>query len=298
MAIDKKILVIGSRGQVARALLGILGDRGIGIGSDQLDLTKTDAIEKFLQNYNPTAIINAAAYTMVDKAEEEREAAETLNALAPEVIAKYCLQKNIPFVHYSTDYVYSGRGSHFMTEEEEYAPLSHYATTKLEGDRRVEAVGGKFLIFRICWVYDANGKNFMNTILRLAGEKKELGIVNDQFGAPTFAGDVARATLDCLAKAMSCGTFPSGIYNLCNEGVTNWHEYAGVIVEKAKSLGVNVVVEKILPLTTAQFVTPAKRPSNSRLSMEKLKSVFDVSLPGWDESLDKVLREKFGKSGG
>lgn len=292
MTTDKKILVIGSKGQMGRALAEVLGDRAIVIGSSQLDLTKTDSIAKILQNYNPSAVINAAAYTMVDKAESEREAAHQLNALAPEIIAKFCREKDIPFVHYSTDYVYSGNGTHFMTEEEPYGPMNHYGVTKLEGDRRVEAVGGKFLIFRICWVYDAVGKNFVNTILRLAGENKEFAIVNDQFGAPTFSGDIAQATVDCLNQAMKSATFPSGIYNLCNAGYTNWCEYAGTIVEKAKNLGASLKVEKVLSKTTAEYVTAAKRPSNSRLSTEKLRCIFGLSMPSWQDSLEKVLKEK------
>ncbi|OQW46777.1 MAG: hypothetical protein A4S09_02385 [Proteobacteria bacterium SG_bin7] len=296
MMADKKILIIGSRGQIGRALLEILGKEAVGVASTQLDLAKTDSIAKFLQNYNPIAVINTAAYTGVDKAESERDAAFALNALAPEIMAKFCCEKNIPFVHYSTDYVYSGCGNHFMTENEEYGPINHYGVTKLEGDRRVEAVGGKFLIFRICWVYDVSGKNFLNTILRLAAEKSELAVINDQFGAPTFSGDIARATIDCLSKGIKFPIFPSGVYNLCSSGETNWYDYARMIVERARYLGANLLVDKILPILTTDYVTPARRPLNSRLSTEKIKRVFGISMPLWQDTLERVLMRKYASN--
>jgi dTDP-4-dehydrorhamnose reductase len=293
MTSDQKFLVIGCRGQIGKALLKILGDRGVGLDSTQLDLTKTDLIAKTLQEYDSSAIINAAAYTTVDKAETDRQTAHLVNALAPEVIAKFCKEKDIPFVHFSTDYVYSGLGSHFMSEDEKYGPANYYAVSKLEGDQRVQQVGGKFLIFRVCWVYDLEGKNFVNTILRLANEKKELSVINDQFGAPSFAGDLAQATIDCLYQAINALTFPAGIYNLSSSGITNWQEYAQTIVTKAKTLGADLKTEKVLPITTADYVTPAKRPMNSRLDTEKVKRVFGIELPSWQDSLERVLKEKY-----
>ncbi len=287
-------LVIGCRGQVGKALLQVLGPNAKGMDSSQFNLDNLSQIRPALEEIKPRVVINAAAYTMVDKAESEREAARNINALAPELIAQYCAEKDIPFIHYSTDYVYPGTGTHVMTEDEKYGPCNYYGETKREGDERITAVGGKFLIFRTCWVYDAFGKNFVNTILRIAGEKEELSIVSDQFGAPSYAPDLAGATIMSLRAATIRGKkFPSGIYHLCNSGVTNWRDFAEAILGQAKEFGVKPKAQKILPMASEQYITPAKRPKNSRLSTEKLTKTFGVQMRPWQESLKECLREKF-----
>lgn len=291
-----KFLVIGSGGQVGSALCKLLGTKAIGVDYPEFNLAELESIEQNLQKFadKPVdAIINAAAYTQVDKAESEREVTRTINSLAPEVIAKFCKTREIPLVHYSTDYVYPGTGTHFMTEEEKYGPCNYYGETKREGDERIEKLGGQYLIFRTCWVYDAGGKNFLNTILRLAGENGELSIVSDQFGSPSYAGDLAKATIQALNQAMESRNFPSGIYHLCNSNVTTWRDYAEEIVKLAKEMGVKLRCNKVLTKTSEEYITPARRPKNSRLSTEKLKRVFGITMPSWQDSLKHCLREKY-----
>lgn len=293
MTLTPKILVVGARGQIGSALLKNLTAQAIGVDSNQLNLTNLKDLETNLGRMNPSAIVNAAAYTQVDKAESERELAYKINAGAPEVLAKFCRERNLPFIHYSTDYVYSGAGLHFMSEDEKYEPSNFYGESKRAGDEKIQEVGGKFLIFRTCWVYDSTGKNFMNTILRLAGEREELRVVNDQIGSPSYAPDLANLTLSAFSRAMEFKEFPSGIYHLCNSGVASWWDFAEEIVARAKKLGCSLKCKKILPIPSEEYLTPAKRPKNSRLSTEKVKRVFGISAPSWQDGLQRCLQGKY-----
>lgn len=290
---SRKILVTGCRGQIGSALLKIFKEYAVGIDVEDLDLTKIELIRPYLDKINPKVIINCAAYTQVDKAETERELAMVINAQAPHEMAKWCKAQDLPFVHYSTDYVYPGTGVEVMTEDHDRSPCNYYGETKLAGDKKILSTEGKILIFRTCWVYDASGKNFMNTILRLASEKEELTIVNDQIGSPSFASDIARGTVDALSLASKMTKFPSGVYHICSSEYTNWCEFAEKIVSSAKDMGQKFKVNKISAISSEQYKSPAKRPKNSRLSCEKLKRVFGISLPSWQDGLNRCLKEKY-----
>lgn len=294
------LLIIGSNGQVGRALMA-LAENAIGVTRQEIDLEK---IEFFPQEsgLRPSAIINAAAYTAVDKAEEEEIRAHQINAIAPAILAQYCKERDIPFIHYSTDYVFDGSGSEPWKETDVPNPLSAYGRTKREGERRIAEIGGKYLIFRTSWVYDETGKNFLNTMLRLGAEREELRVVNDQFGAPTYARHLAQATLTALENAQKAPRFPSGIYHLCGGGETTWAGFAekifGLLTEQgeAQSGRGNEARGKPPPqikgIPTSDYPTPAIRPKNSRLDCGKAKDVLGVALPHWEEGLRECLKHR------
>lgn len=284
-----KVLVLGASGQVGRALLELLGGRGIGLARSEADLGRPDSLTRVLDRHQLSAVINAAAYTQVDKAEEEEFLAEKINAESPAVLAQYCSRHSIPFIHYSTDYVFSGEGSRPWVEEDPTAPLNAYGRTKLSGEKKVAEQGGSWITFRTSWVYDAQGQNFVKTMLRFGAEKDELRIVSDQWGAPTYAPHLAEATLQVLEKALGLQVFPSGLYHLCNAGETSWHGFALEIFRLARENGLPLRVSKVSPIATAEFPRPAARPLNSRLAMEKVKRVFGVQMPPWPVGLQKCM---------
>lgn len=292
-----RILVLGAGGQVGRALKELLNSRAIILGREEADLSQPERLESILASHAPSAIINAAAYTQVDKAEEEKELAFTVNAEAPSIIARYCLEREIPFIHYSTDYVFNGEGDEPWQEEDQTAPLNTYGASKLAGEEAIAAVGGNYLIFRTSWVYDGQGKNFLNTMLRLGATKEELSIVADQFGAPTYAPHLADATLKALNHAQAKPVFPSGIYHLCHGGVTSWHGFATQIFERASRLGMKLTVKKVNAIPSSAYPTPAKRPHNSRLDCAKAKDILDIRLPAWEVGLNACMEWKASHEG-
>lgn len=278
------LLVIGAGGQVGSALLEI-ADNVIGMTREECNL---ETLNEFSKKIIPAAIINAAAYTAVDKAEEEESVAHQVNARAPEILAAFCNAMDIPFVHYSTDYVFDGTGKTPWKETDIPNPLSAYGRTKLEGEKRIAALGGKYLIFRTSWVYDESGKNFVNTMLRLGAERDELRVVSDQWGAPTYARHLAQATLTALENAQKAPRFPSGIYHLCGGGETNWQQFARQIFELAKL----PKSPKIHGIPSSEYPTPSKRPMNSRLDCSKALHVLGVKLPAWELGLKECLERK------
>jgi dTDP-4-dehydrorhamnose reductase len=287
------LFVAGSSGQLARALKKLRPDV-TSLDRAAMDLSRPDLIAGLLEKYNPSAVINAAAYTQVDNAEKEEKLAHTINVEAPAAMAKYCASRNIPFVTFSTDYVFDGSGGAAWKENDKVAPLNAYGRSKAASEKAIAAVGGKYLIFRTSWVYDALGKNFLNTILRLAGEREELRIVNDQHGAPTYAPHLAKAVLASLEAALAKPDFPSGVYHLCSAGEVTWHGFACEIVGQAKKYASqSMKVKTIQPIMTSEYPLPAKRPLNSRLDCSKVKSVFNVSMPDWREGLVECLKEKY-----
>jgi len=283
------ILILGASGQIGKAWVKLLGNTGIGLTHQQLDLSQPDSLERELDKYDVSAVINAAAYTLVDKAEQERLLAMNINCLAPEIIAKWCAQRDIPFVHYSTDYVFSGKGEIPWQENDEYEPLNVYGYSKAKGDKRVANVGGKWLIFRPIWVYDYDGKNFLTTFLKLANTQDEICIVNDQYGAPTYAPHVAAVSLKGLEYAQSLPEFPSGIYHVCHKGVTTWYGFARTILEKVRAKGMRLQVKTIKPISTQDYAAPAKRPGNSRMNTEKAKKILRIELSEWQLALDECI---------
>lgn len=286
-----QVLVIGTGGQVSRAYQSLLPE-AVFLGRGALDLAFPERVREVLERYTPSAVINTAAYTQVDKAETEEEIATRVNADAPKAMAEYCAARHIPFVHFSTDYVFDGSGDNARREDAPTAPLNAYGRSKQAGEQAVIACGGKYLIFRTSWVYDAPGKNFVNTILRLAAEREELRVINDQFGAPTYAPHLAMAALAALSQAEGMQTFPSGIYHLCNQGVTTWFHFAEAIVAQARRLGLPLKVSDLHPIAATEYPLPAPRPYNSRLDCGRVHTIFGLAMPSWEEGLEACMEEK------
>lgn len=292
---NHNILIFGS-GQIASALLRQLVDSAQQITRAECDfLTATKAdFTKFLEQYQPKAIINAAAFTAVDKAEGEgRDAAFRINGEAIAMLAQAAAALDVPLVHYSTDYVFDGSGDAAWRESDAPNPINTYGASKLAGEKAIQQAGGKHLIFRISWVYDEMGKNFLNTMLKLGREREALTVVSDQFGAPCYAADITDSTIAALTQSLEKQTFPSGIYHMCNAGETNWHAFAECIFKQASSVGADLKVQNITAIKTSEYPTPAKRPLNSRLNCEKLQATFNIALPDWGDALQRCIRNKY-----
>jgi dTDP-4-dehydrorhamnose reductase len=286
------ILLTGKNGQVgwelARALLPL--GRVHAFGHAELDLADAAAVRRTLDEVRPQVIVNAAAYTAVDKAESEPEQANAVNAAAPALLAQEAARRGALLIHYSTDYVYDGAKAAPYVETDPTNPLGAYGRSKLAGEAGIRAAGADHLIFRTSWVYAARGANFLRTILRLAAEREELRIVADQIGAPTWARLIAEATAHALRQAMqerSGGTFDSGVFHLAAAGETSWHGFASAIVAGRSGLRVKAV----MPITTADYPLPAPRPANSRLDTGAFRARFGLALPDWRDCLQLCLEE-------
>lgn len=292
------MLIIGRSGQVGSALARLLPGATVW-SREQADLHNPLVLRNALEALPtpPDAIINAAAYTAVDKAESEPDIARAINADSPAVMAEYAARRGIPFVHYSTDYVFDGSGDAPRTEDDKTAPLNVYGETKLEGEALIQDIGGHYLILRTSWVYDAAGKNFFSTMLRLGAEREELKVVADQIGAPSYAPHLAAYTLKALEAARQQSEFPSGIYHFCHGGQASWHGFAEAIFAAARLAGIALKVQNVLPIGTSDYPTPAKRPHNSRLDCTKLARVLGVKLPDWREGLQACMEVKNADSG-
>jgi len=253
------VVVIGETGQVARALRPFIPGATF-LPSSVCNLEKPNQLIPILETYSPQAIINAAAFTQVDLAETEREKALLVNATSPGLIARWCAEKNIPLVHYSTDYVFNGAGSKPWVETDKADPINWYGHTKHQGEDQIVNSGCNHWIFRISWVHFEGGKNFVETIRRLSLQKEELKIVDDQWGSPTHASDVARVTRYALDSQLGFG-----LYHLRFSPYTTWYKFACKIIDDLKAGGVSVVTKKIIPISSEEFSTVAKKPKNSRL---------------------------------
>lgn len=258
-----------------------------------LDLANADSIPRVFGSLDPDVIINSAAYTAVDKAEQEAPLAMQINGHAPGVMARWAATRMIPFIHLSTDYVFDGSGERPSHEEDPTGPLCTYGRSKLFGETQIRSAGGCHLIIRTSWVYAARGLNFLRTVARLAVERKELRIVSDQIGAPTSAEFVASAIVKIAFRQP--GDFAEkaeqahGLVHLAASGETSWHGFACAIVAGLKSRGVSLAVESIVPISSAQYASPARRPLNSRLSLASLAKIFDIVPPSWESLLDREL---------
>ncbi|MEY3219477.1 MAG: hypothetical protein RIT27_834 [Pseudomonadota bacterium] len=291
----KKILLISCIGQVGAELWRGLQPLGDVIPADQhlatvarLDLTNPQQIHEVIQQVKPNIIVNAAAYTAVDKAEQDQQVAMAINATAPHILADLAKQTNALLVHYSTDYVFDGTKNAPYLETDAPNPLNMYGKSKLAGDQAIQASGCHHLIFRTSWVYGRYGQNFLLTIQRLAKEREELRIVADQIGAPTWSRLIAEMTVQVLSQLYSPRfktdfSEISGIYNLTCGGQTNWCEFAERISERAPK------PPRVIPIPTADYPAPAKRPLYSVLSNEKLAQTFGLELPDWQEALNICL---------
>lgn len=301
-----KILLLGKSGQVGWELqraLSVLGevvalDRH-GAGDLCGDLSDLQGLAQTVRRVQPQVIVNAAAHTAVDKAESEPEMARTLNALAPGVLAREALQLGAWLVHYSTDYVFDGSGDRSWLETDRPAPLSVYGQTKLEGEQQIQASACRHLIFRTSWVYAARGGNFAKTMLRLAREREQLSVIDDQTGAPTGADLLADVTAHALRQVLPPvghnDLVQPGIYHLAAGGETSWCGYARFVLETAAAAGVALKAgpDHVIPIPSSAYPTPARRPHNSRLDTGKLRTTFGLSLPDWRQGVARMLTEIF-----
>jgi dTDP-4-dehydrorhamnose reductase len=292
-----RILLTGKSGQVGGELQRILATIGetAATNRNELDLSKPDQIRNTVRHFRPELIVNAGAYTAVDKAESESEIARAVNGIAPGILAEEARTVGAVLVHYSTDYVYSGEASaRPYLETDSTDPASVYGKTKLEGDLAIEESGVPYLIFRTSWIYGREGKNFLRTILRLAGEQEELRIVDDQIGTPTWCRSIAESTGEIVGQLLKRGSssFPetvaevSGIYHMTCGGRTSWHGFARSILDLADP----TPQPQLVGIPTRDYSTPACRPAYSVLSNAKLKATFDIVLPDWEETLRYCLR--------
>lgn len=298
----KKILLFGKNGQVGWELQRSLAPLGelIALHSTSTDfcgdLTDLAGVRQTIRKITPDIIVNAAAYTAVDKAESEPELAHALNAEAPGVIASEAKQQNAWLVHYSTDYVFNGHGDQPFVETDATEPLNTYGKTKLQGEKNIQASGCLHLIFRTSWVYSANGNNFIKTILRLAQQRDKLTVVNDQIGSPTGAELIADITALTLLMTKHNPEI-SGLYHLTASGSTSWYEFAKYILESAESANLPLKIKStaLQPIASSDFPSAAQRPFNSRLSSLKLAKTFDLMLPAWQCGVKRALTEIFNK---
>lgn len=289
------ILLLGAAGQLGRELAGALGALGRVIAADRTvaDLSDTIALRRLVRSSGARVIVNAAAYTAVDRAESEPALAHAINAVAPGVLAEEAEASGACLVHYSTDYVFDGRKAGPYTEEDEVAPLQVYGRTKLAGERAVMSACRRHLVLRTSWVVAAQGHNFVRTMLRLGAEREELRIVADQVGAPTSVQLIASATLAALTRSLDAGVEPAwGAHHLTASGSTSWHGLARHVIARAHEAGVplRATPASVVPITTAEYPVPAARPANSRLDCSRFQRAFEVALPEWTVGVDDIIR--------
>lgn len=287
------MLLIGKNGQVGWELRRALAAMAelVSVDFPEIDLANPDSIRSCVQISRPSVVINAAAYTAVDKAESEPDLAMKINGTAPGILAEEARKAGALMIHYSTDYVFDGAKATPYLETDAPNPLSSYGRSKLAGEQAVEAAGGAYLIFRLCWVYGARGQNFLLTVLRLAREREKLRVVDDQVGAPSWSRLIAEATglaLRQIAGQPDAGGV-AGTYHLAAAGLTSWHGFAREIVQLMPAAGKKCLEVEAIP--TAQYPTPARRPASSALCCDKLERTFGLRLPPWDDSLRLVFEQ-------
>jgi dTDP-4-dehydrorhamnose reductase len=300
-----RILLTGVSGQVGQALRKPLGSFGTVIAVDRgtLDLSFPNRISTALDSFSPDLIVNPAAYTAVDQAEDERELAHRVNAEAPGVMARWAALHGVPMVHFSTDYVFDGSGDRPWCEGDPTGPLSVYGASKLAGEVAIREAGGSHLIIRTSWIFAATGRNFLTTILRLARERQELRIVADQFGAPTSARSIAEGLVamlnssskhedDSIVEVFEQRFYKAdGLVHMSTSGETNWYGFACAIVSGLRARGISLTVKDLVAIATDDFPAKATRPRNSRLDMARLQSVFGIQMPTWQDALALELED-------
>jgi dTDP-4-dehydrorhamnose reductase len=292
-----KILLLGKNGQVGWELQRALAPLGELVALDRQgenglcgDLADLAGLRQTIRTLQPDVLVNAAAYTAVDKAESEPELAGLINAQAPQVMAGEMHKLDGWLVHYSTDYVFDGSGELPWTETAHPAPLNRYGLSKLQGEQAIQASGCRHLILRTSWVYAARGGNFARTMLRLAAEREQLKVIADQLGAPTGAELIADVTAHALRCALSKPDL-SGVYHLAAAGEVSWHGYASYVIEQARAAGKQLAVQQINAIPGSEYPTPARRPHNSRLDCSKLRDTFGLTLPEWQSGVSRMLNE-------
>jgi len=290
-----KILLIGKDGQLGEELHTLLPDLGMvkAVGRAELDLTQPDAIRQLIQEIEPQVIVNAAAYTAVDKAESEPDLAHAINGTAPTVMAEMAQEVGATLIHVSTDYVFDGQKNTPYLESDPTNPLGVYGQSKLAGEEGIRSQCDRHFILRTAWVYGTGGKgNFVKTMLRLGKEREELRVVMDQVGSPTWTGDLASTIVQCVNKAEgqteSDGSL-FGTYHVTNSGAISWYDFAIAIFEEAAQIGIPLSIQRVLPITTAEYPTPARRPAYSVLSQQKTATLLGSPQPHWRQGLRQML---------
>ena len=292
----KKILVTGNKGQVGFELMKTLAPLGkvIGVDIKECDLAQSAMIDALLDRVKPDIIVNPAAYTAVDKAESEPIVAHAINAQAPKTLARQASRRNIPIIHFSTDYIFDGTKEEAYVEEDPANPKSVYGKTKWLGEEAVRSNAAKHVILRTSWVFGAHGVNFLKTMLKLSKERDKMSIVSDQIGAPTSARMLAEVTAEIVKQLLQEFSYRKyGTYHLVADGETSWYGYAKYVVEQANALGMETKLTpaNIKAIKTKDFPLSAARPANSRLDTTKVKETFGISLPTWQSEVDLVLNE-------
>ncbi|AZD09726.1 dTDP-4-dehydrorhamnose reductase [Pseudomonas chlororaphis] len=296
-----KILLLGKNGQVGWELQRSLAPLGELIALDRHmvdglcgDLSDLEVLRATIRQAKPDIIVNAAAYTAVDKAESETELADRVNGVASSVLAQEAALLGAWLIHYSTDYVFNGQGATPWQETDAAAPVNHYGSSKLAGEQAIIASGCKYLIFRTSWVYGARGNNFAKTMLRLAKDREVLNVISDQIGAPTGAELIADVTALAIVQVMQRPEL-AGLYHLAANGEVSWHGYACYVIDFAQANSEQLAVTAINPIETTAYPTPARRPLNSRLNTQKLRDNFSLHLPDWQNGVTRMLREVLNK---
>ena len=294
------ILVMGASGQVGGAAVGRLTELGevVALGRDAWDLLNIESIRRMMREVRPSWVVNAAAYTAVDKAESEPDLAFALNAEVPKVLGEEARKVGAAVIHFSTDYVFDGSGERAWVETNETGPLNVYGRTKLAGEQGLAATGAAHFIFRTSWVYGATGKNFLRSILRMARERELLRIVADQHGAPTWSEDLARLAAHVIGsveglRITGAGGGLSGVYHAAGGSETTWFGFASAAVEALREREPGAKLARVEAISTAEYLTPARRPANSRLDCGKLERVFGWRMMDWRESLRRVIDELY-----
>ncbi|MEQ6917331.1 dTDP-4-dehydrorhamnose reductase [Halomonas aquatica] len=296
-----KILLFGKNGQVGWELQRALAPLGELVALDRHghngltgDLDDLEGLRATVRDLKPNVIVNAAAYTAVDRAEEEHEPAMRINAHAPTVLAEEAMALDALLAHYSTDYVFDGSGDAPWEETDTPGPVNHYGASKLAGERRIQSSGCRHLIFRTSWVYADRGGNFLANMARMMCERDALQVIDDQVGAPTGAELIADVTAHAIVQALG-DTSKQGLYHLTPAGETSWHDYATFIAECLQGQGIDIqaMPERIAPIPTSEWPTPAARPLNSRLDTTKLEDAFGLTLPQWQDGVSRVLQDRF-----
>ncbi|MCI9873341.1 dTDP-4-dehydrorhamnose reductase [Pseudomonas atacamensis] len=296
-----KILLLGKNGQVGWELQRSLAPLGELVALDRHvvdglsgDLSNLESLRATIRQIKPDVIVNAAAYTAVDKAESETGLADRVNGLASGVMSEEAASLGAWLVHYSTDYVFSGQGVTPWQETDAVAPVNHYGSSKLAGEQAIIASGCNHLIFRTSWVYGARGNNFAKTMLRLAKDRETLSVIADQIGAPTGADLIADVTALAIQQVTKQPEL-AGLYHLAAAGEVSWHGYASLVIDFAKAQGEELAVTTVSPIETTAYPTPAHRPLNSRLNTQKLRNNFSLHLPDWQSGVTRMLREVLNK---
>lgn len=287
-----KILLTGSTGQLAQELQPILSSTSevIAVDRQQLDLSQPDQIRQIMDQVKPNFVVNAGAYTAVDKAESEPELAMAVNGVAPGIFAEECEKLGAVLIHISTDYVFDGSKSQPYLDTDATNPLGSYGWSKLRGEEAIRNASGRHLMIRTAWVYGNGGKgNFVKTMLRLGKDREEIRVVYDQVGSPTWTGDLAGAIAQ-LIPHLQPEHF--GTYQYTNSGVCSWYDFAVAIFEEAKALGIALKIERVIPITTADYPTPAKRPAYSVLSSQKIVQLLGQYPPHWRQGLRQMLAKE------